>query len=90
MKKHARSAMRIPMGQLHQVVASAVAAVSAMKHADEDPASASGLATLSEEELDQVAAGVALDAALIKTPVVQPILKGPVIAGNIPVLQQLL
>ncbi len=85
MRDPSRRAMRIPLEQLHQVVASAVEAVSAQRRSDDLPASATELAILSEEELEQVAAGIAADARIrIPCPPVPCVpVKCPVIAGII-------
>jgi hypothetical protein len=84
MREPSRRAMRVPLEQLHEVVASAVETVSARRRSDECPAAATELATLSEEELEQVAAGTAAAAALrLPCPPVPCPPDPPVIAGFI-------
>jgi hypothetical protein len=86
MREPSRRAMRVPLEQLHEVVASAVETVSARRRSDECPAAATELATLSEEELEQVAAGTAAAKLCLPCPPdpCPPIPKcPPVIAGFI-------
>jgi hypothetical protein len=59
-----RRAGRVSLEQLHEAVARAVETVTAQRRPDGPPPAAAELAALSEEELDQIAAGIAADPGL--------------------------